>query len=217
MGKWVSRNLAKRGLNDWATENQPTGDGADNDHLSDVVGNKTDTTSGNSLVALSKAIKAKTDNLLSNTVVSKAVTLNLGNASGSHNVFTITGAVEITRLYGVVTTVTFMANLTSGGLEIYDSTAATGLDDNSLVLSGLAVGTTFLCKDGNVATAPALLNNVARDVEIATFTPFAVIKKITANTYIRFEYQTTDTPINAVITFYAEYRALSLNGALEAV
>jgi len=41
----------------------PSQDSADNVTVSDVVGNKTDTTSGDSLVALNKQVKAKTDNL----------------------------------------------------------------------------------------------------------------------------------------------------------
>jgi hypothetical protein len=48
---WLSRNLAKLGTGDWMTENIPSADSADNDHVSDVVGNKTDTHDGNSLAA----------------------------------------------------------------------------------------------------------------------------------------------------------------------
>jgi hypothetical protein len=60
---WLSRNLAKLGLGDWLTENFPTADSASNDHTADVVGNKSDTVAGTSVVGLVKAIKAKTDNL----------------------------------------------------------------------------------------------------------------------------------------------------------
>lgn len=51
---WLSRNLAKLGTGDWMTENIPSADSADNDHVSDVVGNKTDTVGGDSLVAVEK-------------------------------------------------------------------------------------------------------------------------------------------------------------------
>ena len=42
MSKWLSSNLYKLGFNDWAEENHPTADSASNDHLSDVIGNKSD-------------------------------------------------------------------------------------------------------------------------------------------------------------------------------
>lgn len=41
----------------------PTADAADNTNMRDVIGNKDDTASGDSIVALLKAIKAKTDTL----------------------------------------------------------------------------------------------------------------------------------------------------------
>ena len=41
----------------------PTADAADNTTLRDVIGNKDDTTSGDSIIALLKAIKAKTDTI----------------------------------------------------------------------------------------------------------------------------------------------------------
>ena len=41
----------------------PAQDSADNDNIADVIGNKTDTVAGDSIIALLKAIKAKTDTL----------------------------------------------------------------------------------------------------------------------------------------------------------
>ena len=48
---WLSRNLAKLGVGDWMTENIPSADSADNDHVADVIGNKTDTHDGDSVFA----------------------------------------------------------------------------------------------------------------------------------------------------------------------
>ncbi|GAH95903.1 unnamed protein product [marine sediment metagenome] len=48
---WLSRNLTKLGIGDWMTENFPAVNSVDNDHVSDVVGNKTDTHDGNSMAA----------------------------------------------------------------------------------------------------------------------------------------------------------------------
>jgi len=41
----------------------PSKDSADNNDIADVIGNKTDTVGGDSIIALLKAIKAKTDTL----------------------------------------------------------------------------------------------------------------------------------------------------------
>lgn len=100
-------------------EGVPSADSADNTYMQSVVGNKNDTTSGDSLVSLTKivdavvdAIKAKTDNLPSDTdaimetqprIVSKA-TANLPQTTQSA-LFTVTGRVLITQLVGEVTTV----------------------------------------------------------------------------------------------------------------
>ena len=54
---WLSRNLAKLGVNDWMTENIPSVDSADNDHVADVIGNKSDTSSGNSLYSSGKRLE----------------------------------------------------------------------------------------------------------------------------------------------------------------
>lgn len=47
-----------RGTNNWMTANLPGQDGFDNDHMADVVGNKTDTVAGDSIIALAKQLAA---------------------------------------------------------------------------------------------------------------------------------------------------------------
>ncbi|GAH66904.1 unnamed protein product, partial [marine sediment metagenome] len=46
---WLSRNLYKLGTGDWMTQNFPAVNSVDNDHVSDVVGNKADTHDGDSI------------------------------------------------------------------------------------------------------------------------------------------------------------------------
>ena len=54
MSSWLTKNLAKLGIGEWLTENFPSADSADNDQSADVIGNKTDTVGGDSLVAVAK-------------------------------------------------------------------------------------------------------------------------------------------------------------------
>lgn len=82
----------------WMTENIPGADSADNDHSSDVVGNKTDTIAGDSLVALLKQLLTTSPKI----VERGAAVLP---ASTQTPYFTVTGKVLITEIVGEVTTV----------------------------------------------------------------------------------------------------------------
>lgn len=44
-------------VGDWMTENLPTADSADNDHMADVIGNKTDTHDGDSIAAMAHILE----------------------------------------------------------------------------------------------------------------------------------------------------------------
>lgn len=143
-------------------------------------------------------------------VLSNSITLNANNTSANVNVFQLTGSVEIMRIYGALTDTTTLTNCTGAYFDLYDSTAAVAITKNDGVLSGMAVGTFFL-KNANTATTMAVADNSAGAVtEPATlgkaFYPFIVTQKTGANTYIRFNYTTTDAPANATATIYVEYR-----------
>lgn len=76
----------------------PTADSANNVVMSDVVGNKTDTTGGDSLVALTKVVDANVDKLVSRSVPTiTSGTLSYLDAGGMQTVdtLTITKATEI--------------------------------------------------------------------------------------------------------------------------
>ncbi len=105
---------AEIGVNDWMTENLPGADSVDNDHVSDVVGNKTDTIAGDSLIALSKQIAAAVaiglntevfpDQVAGVVVTSSATAWVLGAAANINtkyldNAITLNpGEVEATRI-----------------------------------------------------------------------------------------------------------------------
>jgi hypothetical protein len=185
--------------------------------VEDTVGNKADiavTVPGGttSVIAYLKGLFA-----LSPLPISKALTLDASEAEKVFNAFTVTGAVEITRLYGVLTGATTLTNATAAGFRIVDNATHTHLDAGDGVLSGLAVGTVIANINGAAATTPTVLSNATGATANPSFTPFFVVKKTGQTTYISFAYTTTDAPSAATMTVYAEYRALSSDGALTAV
>lgn len=152
---------------------------------------------------------------------SKASTLSANNTTASNNLFQVTGTVEITRLYAVVTDATTLANCTALSFDLYDSTAAVPVTDAApgATLSGMAVGT-FMVKDATVGTVLKVSDNVAGVVTEGSstkiFDQFFITQKTGANTYLRLTYTTTDAPINAEITVYADYIPVG-SGTLVAV
>lgn len=174
-------------------------DASANVDIVDVIGNKSDTSAGTSLVSITKRT--------SGSLASKAVTMNASNTTANVNCFQITGTVNILKIYGILTAKTTLTNCTATYFDLYDSTAAVEITKSDGVLSGLAVGTTMIKTAVNTTTA-TIIDNVAGAVSDTTFLPFFVEQKTGANTYIRFNYTTTDAPANAVMTVYVEYRLL---------
>jgi len=151
----------------------------------------------------------------------KTITLSANNTTASENIFQITGSVQIYRIYGEITDATTLANLTAASFDLYDSTAAVQMTAAGGVLSGMGVGTNFF-KSGLAANNFDINNNAAGAITEQTyegsdvFSRCIVTQKTGANTYIRFTYTTTDTPINAQIKFYVEYFGLDGSGTLVA-
>lgn len=147
---------------------------------------------------------------------SNSITLTANNTTANVPVFTITGTVQITALYGVVTTV-IGANHTGGLFRLNDQTATVAITASGVTLSGLAAGTIFV-KKGLAAAAASLLDNAAGRVSEPTtletlyFSPFVVVKKTGAATNIEYQYATTDTPTSGVIQFVCQWLPVSSDG-----
>jgi len=143
-------------------------------------------------------------------LVTKVSTLSASNTTASNNLFQVTGTVEITRLYAELTTATTFTNCTNVHFDLYDSAAAVDITKSGpgATLSALAVGT-FMVKNAINTTALAIADNVAGVVTEGSvtkiFDQFFITQKTGANTYMRLTYTTTDAPIDAVITIYADY------------
>jgi len=146
-------------------------------------------------------------------------TLVGSNATVVVPIFTITGAVMLTRLWGVVTT-QIGVNHTAASFRLNDQTAQIYLTAvGGTTLSGIKAGSVIV-KDKLVATALTKLDNVAGVVSetatagIPVFSPVIIVKKTAATTQIEYRYATTDVPTTGAIRFYASYLPLSDDGVI---
>lgn len=155
-------------------------------------------------------------------------TLSANNTTESVPLFRITGAVEVLKLYGVVTTV-LGANHTGAFWRLNDQTAQVdiSLSTGGATLSAAPVGTIVSRDDtaagANVArvmssAAGTVADNFANTSGLANVcTTFRANAKAGANTDIEYRYTTTDAPTSGVIQFFIEYIPLSASGAIATV
>jgi hypothetical protein len=152
----------------------------------------------------------------------KSLTLAASGETANVTLFTVTGAVLIHGIWGVVTTV-IGANHTHGFLQLADGTATPDLTEagTGITLSALKAGTLFY-KESLAAVALKLVDNAAAAVEepaaagTTAMSPFVVVKKTAATTTINYSYQTTDEPTSGVIQFFVSWEPLSADGNLAA-
>lgn len=146
-------------------------------------------------------------------------TMVVNNTTGSVNIFTLTGAVYVSKLWGEVTTV-MSANHTAGFVELSDGTATPDVTlATGVTLSALKAGT-IITRFGLLGAILKLHDNAAGTVidpttlQTSIFTPFVIQKKTAAATVLRYTYTTTDAPSTGAITWHAEWRPLSGDGNL---
>lgn len=155
-------------------------------------------------------------------ITSKEITFSGSNATVNVPLFHITGAVEVLRLWGVVTTV-IGVNHTAASWRLNDQTAQIYLTAiGGVDISGNAAGS-LLVKNGLKAAAAVELTNAAGVVSEPTtletlyFSPMVLIKKTAAVTDIEYHYATTDEPTSGSMIFYVSWLPISEDGAIEAI
>lgn len=150
---------------------------------------------------------------------SKEITLSGNNETVTTNVFQIAGLVELKNFVLEVTDATVLNNCTELQIDLYDGTNTIPLSTNGALISGMGVGT-IIIKDLDKTKDLTVLNNsqcrILEKADKDTHQPFLVLQKSGTNTYIRFKYKTTDTPINAKINFIIAYTCVN-GGTLEVV
>jgi hypothetical protein len=139
------------------------------------------------------------------------------------NLFTVTGAVMVTRLWGVVTT-TFGANHTAAHFRVNDQTATDQVITAAAgtTLNAIKKGALIL-KDGLAAAAVTYKSaDAASLLEPTTlqtnmFSPFMVVQKTGGvKTEIEYVYTTSDTPTSGAMRFYVSYYPLSESSVIAA-
>ena len=154
-------------------------------------------------------------------VTSNIITFTGDAATVVTPVFSITGVVEILKIWGIVTT-TFGANHANAHLRINDQTATDVLISKAttLDLSGISAGAAII-KNGLAAVvlvyksadaATALEPAVADE---KNWTPVIIVQKTGGiQTDIEYVYTTTDDPTSGSIQFFAGWLPLSIDGRL---
>lgn len=189
----------------------PTADVTTNTSMRDVIGNKTDTIKGDSVVGFLKR---------SNPIlVSKSNVCN-GNGAQTDNLFTVTGYVELVRVWAECSQVTNGVTLSNNYLDLYDGSASVEITDSAspLDMSGAIEAGEIVVKNGASATvALVAMHNAAGAVtDGAISTGTTLTKKTGASTYIRHCF-TGDANTNVTFVWYVEYKPLSTDGAVTAV
>lgn len=153
--------------------------------------------------------------------ITKTITLSANNTSANVNCFQLTGVCSVIALHAEITSVTTLNNCTSVYFDLWDGTTSTAITKTTgAAISGFGVGS-FLIKDSNNASAiTTIQNNQARITEAASGNrvelEFVAIQKAATNTYIRFNYTTTDAPINAQLEVHVTYKDID-SGTITAV
>lgn len=133
------------------------------------------------------------------------------------NVFKVTGTIRVLNSWYEITEVTTLTNMTNVYADVYDGTNTINLTKSpGVILSDAPVGT-FFTKDK--ATSETYTISLADQVRVAEASakgsvPFYVTQKNGADTFIRFNFTTTDNPINFKMTVWFEYQKIN-GGTLE--
>jgi hypothetical protein len=145
--------------------------------------------------------------------------LNANGALQNIDLFKVTGAIRILELFGILTGNTTFTNCTlihfnvHDGVNTHQLTAAAGPNMN-----GFALGSKI--EMANTIANPAIALNAdqgrTEDGGVGlVISPKSTIAPDGSDTYIRFTYTTTDTPIEAIMWFYIRWVPLSIDALVE--
>lgn len=155
-------------------------------------------------------------------LISKVITINGDDATVNVPCFTLTGSVEVLKIYGQILTKTVLDSCTNIHFDLYDATAAYPISKTTTAtpLTNLAVGTMFI-KNADASAPLAVADNATGSIIEAPlvtkeFAPFILTAKTGATNTIRFNYTTAGNAQNSTFKIWVEYRPLN-GGTLTAV
>lgn len=151
----------------------------------------------------------------------KSVTLNANNTTQAKDLFIVTGAVCVHRIYGVFTRKGTLANMTDAHFNLNDGTADVAITKATTLTMSTAVVGSIVCKTAGATTNASFLSGAVGGIIEGGTNPmidfqFVVKAKNTATTKIQWKYTTTDAPMDADVTFYLEYHAFDGGSATTA-
>jgi len=151
------------------------------------------------------------------TIVTKTNTCN-GNGAQTDNLFSITGTVDILKIWWVCTEATNATDLADNSLAIYDGTVTLELTDSGAPLdaSGINVGDVLFKNGASATVALARQNNDAAVLTDLTETKVRVTKKLAVATYIQHLFN-GDANTDVDIKWYVSYVPISDDWAITAV
>lgn len=153
--------------------------------------------------------------------VSKDVSFTT-NGTVVKSLFTLTGTVMVTRIWGEVLT-DLGSNHTAASFSLVETAGSTVYltSVGGTTLSSIKAGS-MIIKDGLVAAAVTKIDNVAGAilepavVNQISFTPVIITKKTAVVTTVSYRYITNNTSLGSM-RFYVAYYPLSSDGRLVAV
>lgn len=135
-----------------------------------------------------------------------------GTGSQSVNVFEFTGTILVIDQYARITRAGTLTNCTGVYADIYDGTVAVKLTDDApgATLSNAPVGTFFTKGQDDSQPYDVMLADQVRLLESPTNPrrigrPFLINAKPGVSNYIRFNYTTTDSPVDFDLTVWFTY------------
>lgn len=152
----------------------------------------------------------------------KTITLSANNTTAQENIYQITGSIKILRLTAEVVDATTLTNCTGVSIQAYDGTNTVQVTSvGGATISGFTLGS-FLEITGDSSVAISAENaSQCRLIEASTGPKesqgFTLTQKNGSNTYVRFQYSTTDAPINAQIKAHCDWIPVCDTGSLTAV
>lgn len=162
--------------------------------------------------------------ILGNGLVASKTLTFIGDATTvATPIFTITGVVELQKLWGVVL-VALGVNHTDAHWRINDQTATDVVltKSTTLDLSAISAGAAIFKHGLAAAVAKYVTSDAAQSIEPTTletqmFTPCVISQKTGGiQTDIEYVYTTTDEPTSGSIQFFAGYLPLSADASLAA-
>lgn len=148
--------------------------------------------------------------------------LTANNTTAAVPIFTVVGQVEVTGLYGVITT-TLGANNTAAYWRTNDGSTQNSITLNTGTALSAAVAGGTLSKKAGVATALTLTAGTSGQVlESGTagatyFQDFVLQATPGVTTNIEFVYSTTDAPTSGAITFYVRWVPITQGSSIVAI